>query len=116
MTISLDRGEISALQGGLAGTLDVYILRDDTTEDQVKPGEEAPDPVPTPTNTLWHGSIVLTDGRLVVTGFDPSEFKVTTDPTGLSRVTFANVKSVQQFNISDADFDNLVVRVATGEQ
>lgn len=114
--ISLDRGEISALQGGLAGRLDVYVLRDDTTEDQVKPGEEAPDPVPTPENTLWHGSVVLTDGRLAVTGFDPAAFKVSTDEKGLSRASFANVQSVQRFDIRDEDFDNLVVRVVTSEE
>jgi hypothetical protein len=116
VTISLDRGEISALRGGLAGRLDVYVLRDDTTEDQVKPGEEAPDPVPTPENTLWHGSVVLSDGSLAVTGFDPTAFRVTTDQKGLSRASFANVQAVQRFDVKDEDFDNLVVRVVTSEQ
>ena len=116
VTINLDRGAISALQGGMSGRLDVYIVRDDTTEDQVRPGEEGPDPVPTPTNTLWQGSVVLSDGRLTVTGFDAKAFKVTTDSAGLSTATFANVTTVQSLTVSDADFDKLVVRVVAGEK
>ena len=116
VTINLDRGEISALQGGMAARFDVYVLRDDVTEDQVKPGDEAPDPEPTPANTLWKGSIVLRDGRLTVTGFDPAAFRVVTDEKGLSHVTFANVRTVQKLDVTDADFANLVVRVVADEE
>ena len=60
--------------------------------------------------------MVLRDGELTVTGFDPSAFKVTTDATGLSRVQFENVKTVQRFEISQEDFDALLVKVIADEQ
>lgn len=116
VAITLDRGEISAKPGGMAGRLDVYILREDVTEDQVPPDGEAPDPVPTPENTLWHGSIVLRDGRLTVTGFDPSAFTTVTDATGMSRVLFENVRTVQQLDIPDEEFAALLVKVIADEE
>lgn len=116
VTITLDRGEITALQGGMASTLDVYVLREDVDESQVKPGEEAPDPVPTPQNTLWHGSIVLSDGRLSVSGFDPRAFSLSTDSKGVSTVNFTNVATTQRFSLTDADFGNLVVRLVAAEK
>lgn len=116
VTITLDQGEISAMAGGMAGRLDVYILREDVTENQVPPDGEAPDPAPTPENTLWHGSVVLRDGRLTVTGFDPGAFTTVTDETGMSRVSFENVRTVQQLDVSDADFAALLVKVIADEE
>jgi hypothetical protein len=43
-------------------------------------------------------------------------FKVATDSKGLSNATFANVTTVQSLDVSDADFDKLVVRVISGEK
>lgn len=116
VTITLDSGKITALQGGLAGHLDVYVLREDVDETQIKEGEDVPEPEPTPMNTLWHGSIILQDGQLALDGFAPDAFKVTTDDKGLSEVTFENVKAAPQFKISDVEFGNLVVRVMADEQ
>jgi hypothetical protein len=107
VNILLERGEITALAGGMAGRLDAYIFRDDTDESQIKEGEEAPEPEPTPANTLWHGTVVLRDGAVAVTGFDPRGFIVTTD---------ANVETAQRLNVTDAAFANLVVRVSISEE
>lgn len=116
VTITLDRGEISALAGGLASRLDAYVLREDVDESQLKPDQEVPDPEPTPENTLWHGSVVLRDGRLAVTGFDARAFKVTTDAKGLSTVTFANVATNLRFDVTDEVFGNLVTRLVSAEE
>lgn len=112
VTISLDRGEITALKDGMAGRLDVYILR----EEAPKEGETEKDPVPTPENTLWHGSVVLRGGAVAVNGFDPQAFKVTTDEKGISRVTFQNVTTVQRFHVTEEEFADLLVRVVADEE
>jgi hypothetical protein len=116
VTITLDRGDITSLKGGMAGRFDVYVLREDVKEGQVPEGQEVDDPVPTPENTLWHGSIVLRDGQLTADGFKTDTVKVTTDEQGLSHATFENLQAVQSFDIPDADFANLVVRVAAEEE
>jgi hypothetical protein len=115
VTITLDQGEISAKAGGMAGRLDVYVLWEDPTE-PTDPDTEAPDPEPTPENTYWHGSVVLRDGQVTVTGFDPAAFRVTTDSEEVSRVHFQNVTTVQQFDISDEDFGALLVKVVADEE
>lgn len=115
VTIHLDRGEMTALDGGMAGRLDVYILREDVPEEGSE-GEEVADPVPTPENTFWHGSVVLRDGRVEVTGFDPDAFQLSTDEKGLSSVTFENVTTVQRFDVTEEEFANFVVLVIADEE
>ncbi|HEX8435081.1 hypothetical protein [Archangium sp.] len=110
ITLTLDRGYMTATADTMVSRFDVYVFRED-----VKEGQEVDEPVRTPENTRWHGSIVLQGGRLTVEGFDPTLFKVSTDRAGLTTVTFAQVKQVIRFDVSAEDFENLVVQsVADG--
>lgn len=110
VAISLVDGQISSLAGGMAQRIEVYVFRDDTPE-----GVENDDPVRTRENTLWQGYVELRDGAVTASGFDPKAFVVATDRNGLSVASFANVRTGLSFNVSDADFDRLVVEVTSTE-
>lgn len=106
VTVTLDSGTMTSTADTMVSRYDVYVFRED-----VKEGQEVDEPVRTPENTLWHGSIVLQNGKLAVQGFDPALFKVSTDDTGITTVTFAMIKQELRFDVSDEDFGNFVVQM-----
>jgi hypothetical protein len=110
VAINLVEGEISSLAGGMPQRIEVYVFRDDSTEET--PVEE---PVRTKENTLWQGYVELRDGRLSSSGIDTRSFRVSTDSSGLSTASFANVRTQVSLAVSDVDVERLVVEVASTE-
>lgn len=110
VAINLVEGEISSLAGGMPQRIEIYVFRDDSTEDT--PVEE---PVRTKDNTLWQGYVELRDGRLSSSNIDTRSFRLSTDRSGLSTASFSNVKTAVAFPVSDADFERLVVEVVSTE-
>jgi hypothetical protein len=111
VTIRLKNGTLAARPGGLAQRIDVYVFRED-----VRAGVEVEDPVRTPENTLWHGSIVLAGGRLAVVGFSADAFATTVEGKETVRVSIADARALIPFRIGAADFEKLVVEVGTSEE
>lgn len=109
VTIRLTGGRLTATPGGLAQRLTVTLLQDD-------PDAPEEDPTPTAGNTLWAGSIVVSDGELAVTGFDATDFATTTDDEGHTVVTFPDVEvAIPLPDLSANDFANLAVKTLTDE-
>lgn len=106
VTIHLSDGRLTATPGGLAQRLTVTLFQEDGTEE---------DPTPTAANTLWSGSVVVNGGKFAVTGFDASDFTLSTNDEGLSEATFSDIEVVLPLDISAADFANVVVKVLTDE-
>ncbi|MCP3142250.1 hypothetical protein [Pyxidicoccus xibeiensis] len=105
VTLILDKGTMTSSADAMESRIDLFIFREDVVE-----GQQVEDPVRTEQNTLWRASIVLSNGVLRVSGFDPRQFTVTRDEKGITTVSFANLRTLVPMSISDADFGNLVVQ------
>lgn len=110
VTITIASGELSAASGGMPARLSAFIFVEDVRE-----GEVVEDPVRTPENTVWEGSIVLDDGAATVAGFDPDAVTVITDRNGASIASISGTRAVVPLRLSAEDFENLVVQIVSDE-
>lgn len=110
VTITLTDGSLSSTRGGMPERLTAYIFREDVTE-----GVVVEEPVRTPENTIWTGSIVLADGVVRTSGFRTEGIGVSTDREGMSVARLSGVQVTIPYAGSDADFENLVVQVVLDE-
>lgn len=110
VALSFSDGELGAIRGGKAARVQVFIFRDETPE-----GVENDEPERTPENTVWQGSISLTDGVVSANGFDARGLTTGTDENGYSTVTLAGVRALVPLVLSAADWDSLIVQVVADE-